>query len=222
MTIILKIRKDNPEKVLVKQAALIIKEGGLVAFPTETVYGLGADAFNSKAVEKIFEAKERPASKALIAHIADKKDVYKLSREVPKEAEMLMNKFWPGPLTIILKKSKIVPDAATAGLDTIAIRMPAHNVALALIREAKTPIAAPSANISGMPSPTDAEQVIEYMMGKIDVIIDSGDTDIGVASTVLDMTVNPPLILRQGALSKEEIEMVLKDNNEKPDKRGKA
>lgn len=210
MTVILKIRKENPENALVKQAAIIIQEGGLVAFPTETVYGLGADALNAKAVEKIFEAKGRPANKGLIAHIADIKDVYKLAKEVPKEAELLMKKFWPGPLTIVLKKSKIVPDVTSGGMDTIAIRMPAHKVALALIKEAKTPIAAPSANMSGMPSPTDAEQVIETMQGKIDVIIDSGKTYIGVASTVLDMTVNPPRILRQGALSKEEIENELK------------
>ncbi|MFH1065717.1 MAG: L-threonylcarbamoyladenylate synthase [Nanoarchaeota archaeon] len=210
MTIILKIRKDNPETILIKQAALIIKEGGLVAFPTETVYGLGADAFNAKAVEKIFIAKGRPANKALIAHIADKKDVYRLAREVPKEAELLMKKFWPGPLTIVLKKSKIVPDATSAGMDTIAIRMPANKIALALIKEAKTPIAAPSANLSGMPSPVNAAQVIENLSGKIDVIIDSGKTDLGVASTVLDMTVSPLVILRQGALAKEDIEKALK------------
>jgi len=210
MTIILKIRKDNPEKALVKQAAIIIQEGRLVAFPTETVYGLGADAFNAEAVKKIFEAKGRPANKALIAHIADKKDIYRLAKEVPKEAELLMKKFWPGPLTLVLKKSKIVPDITSAGMDTIAIRMPAHKVALALIKEAKTPIAAPSANLSGEPSPTDAEQVIENLSGRIDVIIDSGKTDIGISSTVLDMTVNPPKILRQGALSKEEIEKALK------------
>ncbi|MFH1065700.1 MAG: L-threonylcarbamoyladenylate synthase [Nanoarchaeota archaeon] len=212
MTIILKIKKANPEAILIKQAAEIIRRGGLVAFPTETVYGLGADALNAKAVEKIFEAKGRPENKALIAHIADKKDVYRLAKEVPKEAELLMKKFWPGPLTIVLKKSKIVPDITSAGMDTIAIRMPDHKVALALIKEAKTPIAAPSANMSGMPSPTDAEQVIENLSGRIDVIIDSGKTDIGISSTVLDMTVNPPKILRQGALSKEDIEKVLKSS----------
>lgn len=220
MTIILKIRKDNPERVLVKQAALILQEGGLVAFPTETVYGLGADALNPKAVEKIFIAKGRPADNPLIAHIADRKDVNKLAAEVPKEAELLMNEFWPGPLTIILKKKKIVPDIVTAGLDTIAIRMPSHKVALALIKEAKTPIAAPSANLSGKPSPTDANHVIEDMLGKVDVIIDSGSCDIGVESTVIDMTVKPPLILRPGGLPKEEIEKVLSrvGKEEKSDK----
>lgn len=210
MTIILNINKNNPEKVLIRQAALILKEGGLVAFPTETVYGLGADAFNAEAVEKIFIAKGRPASKGLIAHIADIKDVRKLAKEVPKRAELLMDKFWPGSLTIVLNKSKIVPDATTAGLDTIAIRMPANKIALALIREAKTPIAAPSANPSGEPSPVNAQQVIGYLNGKVDVIIDGGKTDIGVASTVLDLTANPPAILRQGALEKEGIEKVLK------------
>ncbi|MDI6737915.1 MAG: L-threonylcarbamoyladenylate synthase [Nanoarchaeota archaeon] len=220
MTIILKISKDNPEKILVKQAAVIIKEGGLVAFPTETVYGLGADALNPKAVAKIFEAKGRPADNPLIAHIADKKDVYRLAKEVPKEAELLMKEFWPGPLTIILKKSNLVPDIVTAGLDTVAIRMPSHKVALALIKEAKTPIAAPSANLSGKPSPTDAGHVIEDMKGRVDVIIDSGKTDIGVESTVIDMTVKPPLVLRPGGLPKEELEEFLKNigKEEKSDK----
>lgn len=211
MTIILKIRKGNPEKILVKQAAYMIKEGGLVAFPTETVYGLGADALNPKAVAKIFEAKGRPADNPLIAHIADMKDVYRLASEVPKDAELLMKEFWPGPLTIILKKTKIVSDIVTAGLDTVAIRMPSHKVALALIKEAKTPLAAPSANLSGKPSPTDANQVIEDMMGRVDVIIDSGSCDIGVESTVIDMTVKPALILRPGGLPKEEIEKFLKN-----------
>ena len=221
MTIILKISRNSPEKVLVKQAAFIIKEGGLVAFPTETVYGLGADALNAKAVAKIFEAKGRPADNPLIAHIADKKEVYRLAKEVPEEAELLMKEFWPGPLTIILKKANIVPDIVTAGLDTVAIRMPCHKVALALIKEAKTPIAAPSANLSGKPSPTDANHVIEDMMGRVDVIIDSGKTDIGVESTVIDLTVKPPLILRPGGLPKEDIEKVLKgfgkeEKSEKP------
>ncbi len=221
MTIILKIRRGNPEKILVKQAALIIKEGGLAAFPTETVYGLGADALNAEAVKKIFEAKGRPADNPLIVHIADVKDVYRLAKEVPKEAELLMNRFWPGPLTIVLKKAKLVPDIVTAGLDTVAIRMPSHKVALALIREAKTPIAAPSANISGNPSPTHASHVIEDMMGKTDVIIDSGPCDIGVESTVIDMTVKPPLVLRPGGLPKEELAKFLKnvgkeEKSEKP------
>jgi L-threonylcarbamoyladenylate synthase len=211
MTIILKIKKANPETVLVKQAAEIIRKGGLVAFPTETVYGLGANALNAKAVEKIFKAKGRPADNPLIAHIADMKDVYKLASEVPKDAELLMKEFWPGPLTIILKKSKIVPDIVTASLDTVAIRMPSHKVALALIKEAKTPIAAPSANLSGKPSPTDANQVIEDMMGRVDVIIDSGSCDIGVESTVIDMTVKPALILRPGGLPKEKLERFLKN-----------
>lgn len=223
MTIILKIKKENPEKILIRQAAFVIKEGGLVAFPTETVYGLGADALNPEAVEKIFEAKGRPADNPLIAHIADVKDVYRLAKEVPKEAELLMKEFWPGPLTIVLKKKPIVPDIVTAELDTIAIRMPSHKVALALIKEAKTPIAAPSANLSGKPSPTDASHVIEDMMGKAGVIIDSGKTDIGVESTVIDMTVKPRLILRPGGLPKEEIERFLENiEKEEHSKRPKS
>ncbi|HII15137.1 MAG TPA: threonylcarbamoyl-AMP synthase [Nanoarchaeota archaeon] len=220
MTIILKISRNSPERALIKQAALIIKEGGLVAFPTETVYGLGADALNAKAVEKIFAAKGRPADNPLIVHIADRKDVYKFVKEVPKEAELLMKKFWPGPLTMVLKKKDIIPDIVTCGLGTVAVRMPSHRVALALIKEAGTPIAAPSANLSGRPSPTDASHVIEDLLGRVDVIIDSGKAYIGVESTVIDLTVEPPLILRPGGLPLEEIEKFLKNvgKEEKSDK----
>ncbi|MBU1246041.1 MAG: L-threonylcarbamoyladenylate synthase [Nanoarchaeota archaeon] len=207
-----KIIKINPEKLeisKVKIAAETLRKGGLVAFPTETVYGLGADALNSEAIKKIFEAKGRPIDNPLIVHIADKKEVYRLAREVPREAEKLINKFWPGPLTIILKKSNIVSDIITAGLDSVAIRMPNNKIALTLIKKSKVPIVAPSANLSGKPSPTMAEHVIQDLYGKIEIIIDGGETDIGVESTVLDLTTNPPTLLRPGGVDLEKLKKVL-------------
>lgn len=207
-----KIIKINPEKLeisKVKIAAETLRKGGLVAFPTETVYGLGADAFNSEAIKKIFEAKGRPIDNPLIIHIADKKEVYRLAREVPREAEKLINKFWPGPLTIILKKSNIVSDIITAGLDSVAIRMPNNKIALTLIKKSKVPIVAPSANLSGKPSPTMAEHAIQDLYGKIEIIIDGGETDIGVESTVLDLTTNPPTLLRPGGVDLEKLKEVL-------------
>jgi L-threonylcarbamoyladenylate synthase len=191
------------------RAAGIIRKGGTVAFPTETVYGLGADALNAKAVKKIFRAKGRPSDNPLIVHIASRKDVYKLADDVPRSAELLMEKFWPGPLTMVLKKSKSVPKIATAGLNTVAIRMPRHKVALALIKAAKAPIAAPSANLSGKPSPTSAEHVIFDLSGKIDAIIDGGETDIGIESTVIDLTSKVPAILRPGKITREQLKKVL-------------
>ncbi len=208
-TKIIKINPINPEKSKIKIAARILQKGGIVAFPTETVYGLGANALNQKAVKKIFKAKGRPADNPLIVHIADKKEVYTLAKKVPEEAEVLIEKFWPGPLTIVLEKSKIVSKIITAGLDNVAIRMPANKIALSLIKEAKMPIAAPSANLSGKPSPTRAEHVISDLYGKIDAIIDGGITKIGVESTVLDLTTNPPTLLRPGGISLEELKKAL-------------
>ncbi|MBU4204494.1 MAG: threonylcarbamoyl-AMP synthase [Acidobacteria bacterium] len=208
-TKIIKINPEKPEISKVKIAAETLRKGGLVAFPTETVYGLGADAFNSEAIKKIFEAKGRPIDNPLIIHIADKKEVYRLAREVPREAEKLINKFWPGPLTIILKKSNIVSDIITAGLDSVAIRMPNNKIALTLIKKSKVPIVAPSANLSGKPSPTMAEHAIQDLYGKIEIIIDGGETDIGVESTVLDLTTNPPTLLRPGGVDLEKLKEVL-------------
>jgi L-threonylcarbamoyladenylate synthase len=182
----------------IRIAADFIKKGGLVAFPTETVYGLGADALNSKAVLAVFEAKKRPLDNPPIVHVGNPKDVYNLVKEVPPKAEKLMKNFWPGPLTLIFKRSNIVPDVTVAGLDTIAIRMPRHNVALALLRGSGCPIAAPSANLAGKPSPTTAKHVWDDLNGRIDAILDAGPTNIGVESTVLDLTVDPPQILRPG------------------------
>ncbi len=193
---------------LIKEAAEIIKKGGLVAFPTETVYGIGASAFNSEAIARIFEVKKRPRFDPLIIHIAESKDVKNLVQQTNKRFEILIEKFWPGPLTLVLKKSDIVLDIVTAGLNTVAIRMPANPIALELLRESKVPIAAPSANIFGHLSPTTAEHVFAQIGKKIDLIIDGGRTNLGVESTVLDMT-DEPTILRPGGLPLEEIESVM-------------
>ncbi len=203
MVKILKVDEDS-----LREAASIIKAGGLVAFPTETVYGLGACALNPKAVAKIFEVKQRPHFDPIIVHIADFKDVYRLCTKVNEKAKLLIEKFWPGPLTLVLPKSNIVPDIVTAGLDTVAIRMPSHPVALKLIKKAEVPIAAPSANLFGHLSPTTAEHVAEQLGDKIDLIIDGGKCPIGIESTVLDIS-NEPIVLRLGGLPVEEIEKVI-------------
>ncbi|MBU4312613.1 MAG: threonylcarbamoyl-AMP synthase, partial [Candidatus Omnitrophica bacterium] len=186
------------------------KGGGLVAFPTETVYGLGADAFNPKAVAKIFEAKKRPLEDPLIVHIAQKEDLYKLAEDISDMALRLADEFWPGPLTLVLKKSKNIPDIITAGLNTVAIRVPANKVALALIKFSETPIAAPSANLFGRPSPTTAQHVLDDLKEKIDIVIDGGRALIGVESTILDLTQNPPVVLRPGGVSMEKLRKVVK------------
>ena len=208
-TEIVKINPEKPYLSEIKKAADIIRQGGLVAFPTETVYGLGANALEPKAVRKIFEAKNRPVDNPLIIHIADKEQIYTLAEKLPKEAERLINLFWPGPLTLILKKSKIVPDITTAGLDSVAVRMPSNKIALTLIKESRTPIAAPSANSSGKPSPTSAEHVIHDLYGKIPFIIDGGSTEIGVESSVIDLTTSPATLLRPGKISYEDLRRVL-------------
>jgi len=203
----LKVNPEAPDAEKIRFAADIIRRGGLVAFPTETVYGLGADALNPKAVLALFEAKKRPLDNPPIVHVGKIEDVFALVKEVPEKAQRLMEVFWPGPLTLIFKRSKLVPDVTVAGLDTVAIRMPRHNVALALIRESNCPIAAPSANLAGRPSPTTAQHVLDDLAGRIDAVLDAGPTKIGVESTVLDITVDPPQILRPGGISYE----VLKD-----------
>jgi L-threonylcarbamoyladenylate synthase len=208
-TLLLKVDPENPQIGIIRVAADIIKDGGLVAFPTETVYGLGADALNPEAVKALFKAKKRPMDNPPIVHVGDPGDVYKLAREVPEKAEILMKKFWPGPLTLIFKRSEVVPEVTVSGLDTIAIRMPKHNVALALIKESGCPIAAPSANLAGRPSPTTAQHVLEDLKGRIDAVLDAGPTRIGVESTVLDMTVDPPQILRPGGTPFEVLKDVL-------------
>ncbi|RCX14333.1 translation factor SUA5 [Anaerobacterium chartisolvens] len=186
--------------------AEVIKSGGLVAFPTETVYGLGANALDGNAVSGIFEAKGRPGDNPLIVHVACKDSVNSLVAGIPYKASLMMDKLWPGPLTIIMEKSGIVPDAVTAGLNTVGVRMPAHPVALALIREAGVPVAAPSANTSGLPSPTIARHVIEDLQGKVHVIIDAGSAQVGLESTVVDMTSVPPAVLRPGGITLLQLE----------------
>ena len=208
-TLLLKVDPQEPEIDEIRIAASAIKKGGLVAFPTETVYGLGADALNPKAVKALFEAKKRPFDNPPIVHVGHVKEIYKLAMDVSPKSERLMKTFWPGPLTLIFKHSEIVPDITVCGLDTVAIRMPRHNVALALIRESGCPIAAPSANLAGKPSPTTAEHVLNDLDGKINVVLDAGPTRIGVESTVLDMTVEPPQILRPGGTPIEVLKKIL-------------
>lgn len=208
-TEIIRIDARSIDMGKVRFAAEVIKNGGLVAFPTETVYGLGANAFDETAVKGIFEAKGRPSDNPLIVHIADKDKVKDLSAVIPPVSVMLMDAFWPGPLTLVMHKSPAVSPVITAGLDTVAVRMPVHPVALAFIKACGLPVAAPSANISGRPSPTRAEHVIEDLFGKVDVIIDGGNADVGLESTVLDVTVNPPMILRPGGVTAEQLESLL-------------
>jgi len=209
-TEIIKVNPDNIDISRVKKAARVIKGGGLVAFPTETVYGLGADALNDRAVAKIFEAKKRPLEDPLIIHISKKKDLFKLAKEISNTAMELIGKFWPGPLTVVLKKSDIVPYIVTGGLDTVAIRMPSNQIALTLIKEAQTPIAAPSANLFSRPSPTTSQHVLDDLEGKVDLVIDGGRTDIGLESTVLDLTQDTPSVLRPGGVSMERLQDVVK------------
>lgn len=190
-------------------AGQIIREGGLVAFPTETVYGLGADAFNEEAVRAIFTAKGRPQDNPLIVHIACAEDATKVAAEVPETALRLFEKFSPGPLTVVMKKRPELPDATTAGLQTVGIRIPNHPLALALIRESGRAIAAPSANSSGRVSPTEALHVYEDMNGKIPLILDGGKTSVGIESTVLDITKPVPVILRPGAVTADMLAEVL-------------
>lgn len=199
----------NPGPEVIAAAAGIIQAGGLVAFPTETVYGLGANGLDARAVEKIFAAKGRPSDNPLILHIADMGDVFQLSSQVPLQAQVLMETFWPGPLTIVLPKRDFIPVAVTAGLPTVAIRMPNHPVALELIKKAGVPIAAPSANRSGYPSPTTARHVQDDLAGRIEAILDGGPADVGLESTVLDLTGDLPVILRPGGVTKEQLSELL-------------
>lgn len=197
------------EKESLVKAAEILKNGGLVAFPTETVYGLGGDGLNPEAAEKIYNAKGRPADNPLIIHIGDKKDLDKLTKEIPEMGRKLVEAFWPGPLTLIFYKSEIIPYSTTGGLETVAIRMPNHPIALELLKESGVKIAAPSANTSGKPSPTKASHVIEDLAGKIDMIIDGGEVEIGLESTIVDVTGDNPVILRPGFITKEMLEQVV-------------
>ena len=205
----MKTRVLKPNEEALREAAALIREGRLVGFPTETVYGLGANALNADAVRDIFIAKGRPGDNPLIAHIAHPADLRPLISGAPSQnAQLLMDAFWPGPLTLIFPKSEIVPLRTTGGLDTVAVRMPSHPIARALIEYSGVPIAAPSGNRSGRPSPTTAAHMLEDMDGRIDMILDGGACEVGVESTVVDMSGDVPRILRPGGITKEMIAAV--------------
>lgn len=201
-TLLLDSTQQNIEK-----AAEILRNGGLVGIPTETVYGLAADALNGKAVAKIFKAKGRPMDNPLIVHIAEFEDIekYCLVSKIPEKAKILAEKFMPGPITIIMKKSDVIPDEVSAGLDTVAVRCPSHPVARAIIRAAQTPLAAPSANLSGSPSPTTAAHVMNDMNGKIEAVVDGGASEVGVESTVITLAGDVPCLLRPGKITLEQL-----------------
>lgn len=214
-----KIDKNDINRDLLREAADLLKEGGIVAFPTETVYGLGGSVFSPEAVAKIFEAKGRPADNPLIAHIYSLDQLEDLAEKIPLEARLLAEKFWPGPLTMVLKAKEGIPKIVTAGLDSIGIRMPADPVALAFLEEVDLPLAAPSANLSGRPSPTIGQHVLEDLAGKIEGILLSDQSLIGIESTVIDLTKKPALILRPGAISLEEIALYINVKYQEYDER---
>jgi L-threonylcarbamoyladenylate synthase len=199
------IEPRSPQPALIARAAAIIRSGGLVAFPTETVYGLGADATNETAVRRIFIAKGRPPDNPLIVHVADRYMLNDVAVDISDKAARLIDRFWPGPLTLVLRRASALAPSVSVGLDTVAVRMPDAPIALALIRSAATSIAAPSANTSGRPSPTSAQHVFDDLEGQVDLILDGGPTTIGIESTVIDMTVDPPVILRPGWLTRDAI-----------------
>ena len=209
-TKIIKINAANIDETAIEEAAEIIKNGGLVAFPTETVYGLGANALDADASAKIYEAKGRPNDNPLIAHIASLDTLDEIVEDVSDVANKLIEKFWPGPMTLIFKKKSLVPDSITGGLDTLAVRFPSNEIAKALIEKSGVPIAAPSANISGRPSPTKGEHVIEDLDGKVDMIIDGGEVGLGLESTIIDVT-DEPTILRPGFVTQEMLEDVIEE-----------
>lgn len=203
--------KGEEGRQAIAKAAEILRRGGLVAFPTETVYGLGGNGLDPQAAARIYAAKGRPSDNPLILHIASRKELPPLVREIPPMAERLMDAFWPGPMTLIFRKSACVPRETTGGLETVAIRFPSHPAAQALIREAGLPVAAPSANLSGRPSPTTAQHVAEDLGGRIEMILDGGPVEIGLESTIIDVTGAIPLILRPGAISLEQVRQAAGD-----------
>ena len=208
-TKLVKIHQIEESLEEIEEAARLIQQGEVVAFPTETVYGLGGNGLMEEAVRKIYQAKGRPSDNPLILHISDIDMIEELTEDVPDTARKAMECFWPGPMTVILKKSDKVPRCVTGGLETVAVRMPSDPTARELIRRAEVPIAAPSANTSGRPSPTKAEHVWEDLNGKIPMILDGGPVKVGVESTIIDFTVDPPVILRPGRITREELENVI-------------
>jgi L-threonylcarbamoyladenylate synthase len=208
-TRVLKVDPAQPDPAVIEEAAQALRDGNLVAFPTETVYGLGAHALDAGAVQKIFDAKERPATDPLIVHIAHIGQVSQCAASFPAAARKLALSFWAGPLTIILPKKPAVPDLVTAGLPSVALRAPSHRVARALMETAGVPIAAPSANLFSRPSPTTAAHVLEDLDGRVDLILDGGPTDIGLESTIVDFTVDPPVVRRPGGITLEQIQSLV-------------
>jgi|DewCreStandDraft_1066081.scaffolds.fasta_scaffold00323_28 L-threonylcarbamoyladenylate synthase len=208
-TEVLRVHPTRPAAAKIKRAAAVLRQGGLVAFPTETVYGLGANALDEKAVARIFAAKGRPAYDPLIVHLATPEELPRVVREVPELAWTLARAFWPGPLTLVLPKAPNVPPNVTAGRHTVAVRVPSHPVAAALLRAADLPVAAPSANRFGHTSPTTAAHVLEDLNGRVDLVLDAGPTPVGVESTVLDLTAEEPTVLRPGGVSIEALAAVL-------------
>jgi L-threonylcarbamoyladenylate synthase len=208
-TRLLPVDPTHPDPHAIAEAAKVLARGGLVAFPTETVYGLGANALNESAVEAVFRAKGRPPTDPLIVHVTDLDLLANIAQEIPDVVQELGHRFWPGPLTLILHKRAVVPDAVTAGLPTVGVRVPSHPIALALLRAGGVPVAAPSANRFSKPSPTSAEHVMADLDGLIDVVLDAGPTPIGIESTILDLTVSPPLVRRPGGVTLTELRRVL-------------
>lgn len=204
-----KIDTENINNEVIEKAAGILQKGGLVAFPTETVYGLGANGLNAEACKKIYEAKGRPSDNPLILHIGDISQLKDIVLEVPEKAQKVIDAFWPGPVTIVFKKRDIVPDSVSGGLDTVAVRFPSNKTARLIINASGVPVAAPSANTSGKPSPTKAEHVLHDMNGKIDMIVDGGSCPVGLESTIIDVTGPVPALLRPGAITKEMLESVI-------------
>jgi L-threonylcarbamoyladenylate synthase len=209
MTEVVRIDPHSPDPARIREVAAVLRDGGLVAFPTETVYGLGANALNTLAVQRIFDAKGRPITDPMIVHLAAVDALERVAQTVPPSARQLAAAFWPGPLTLILAKQQSVPDVVTAGLPTVGVRVPSHRLTRALIAAAGVPVAAPSANRFSRPSPTRAEHVLADLDGVVDIIIDGGPTPIGVESTILDLTVTPPLVRRPGGVSLTAIQRII-------------
>lgn len=220
-TLIKEIDVNKPDKDLIAVFASMLTSGKTVIFPTETVYGLGANALDEEAAAKIYQAKGRPSDNPLLVHVADKEDVYDLVENIDNRAKLLMDRFWPGPLTIVFKKKDIIPDRTSGGLDTVAIRMPSDQVARDLIRQAGVPIAAPSANISGRPSPTKPEHIIRDMDGRVDGILVGGPCNYGVESTIVDLSGDVAMVLRPGSITLEMLGEVLGQVNLDPSLKNK-
>jgi len=215
-TRVLSVDPQHPDAAALAEAARILRAGGLVAFPTETVYGLGANALDAEALARIYEAKQRPANDPIIAHIARVEQLDQLARDIPPAARALADAFWPGALTLVLKRAPGVPDSIAAGRDTVAVRMPAHPLARALLQAVDLPIGAPSANTFTRPSATTAAHVLEDLDGRIDLVLDGGPTPIGVESTVLDLTGPTPVVLRPGGVLLEDLQAVLPETTLAP------